>query len=201
MCGMLYSGSPIHVVPTTPASFGPAGKGVSRNTPDFIDTATVVYSAGGTGVVHNLATNSQLFFEGHDDDITCVTVSQDGTYAASGQMGKSPTIFVWPTDIPPSEAKRCIASIGHGFFERGVCALSISWDNKYIVGIGCDDYHMMGVFEILTGNLLANAPTQHGIPPQIKWVAYCPSQQHTEYITRQHAGPCDLFATAGSMFK
>ena len=197
MCGTLYSGSPIHVLPHTPEAFGADGSGVPRNSPDFIDPATLVYTSGGTGIVHNLATNSQLFFDGHEDDITCVTVSQDGSYAATGQMGKAPAIYVWPTNIPRSEAKRCIASIGRGFFARGVCALSISWDNKYILGVGCDDMHIMGVFEIITGKLLASSPTQHGIPPQIKWMAYCPAQQHTEFITREHAGLCDVFATAG----
>lgn len=41
------------------------------------------------------------------------------------------------------------------------------------------------------------SPAQHGIPPQIKWMDYCPAPAHTEYITREHAGLCDLFVTAG----
>jgi hypothetical protein len=35
------------------------------------------------------------------------------------------------------------------------------------------------------------------VPPQIKWLSYCPQQQFTEYITREHTGACDLFASAG----
>lgn len=243
MCGSLYSNSPIHVLATTPAAFRrPSTPSGLRNSPDFIDGATLVYSAAGLGVVHDLATNSQLFFDGHEDDVTCVTVSPDGTYAATGQvsdrpkrsapswrdiaadystltltaavivavavvaalvglglqMGKQPRIYVWPTNIPRSESKKCIADVGAGFFERGVCAMGISWDNKYIVGVGCDDMHMMGVFEILSGALIEKASCQHGIPPQIRWINYCRSQQHTEYITRAHAGPCDMFAIAGS---
>jgi hypothetical protein len=54
-----------------------------------------------------------------------------------------------------------------------------------------------GIFDIATGAKIVEQSSQHGIPPQIKWLAYCPGQMHTEFITREHAGLCDLFATAG----
>lgn len=201
MSGSTYSGNTIYALPSTPASFGRAGAqpgAASRSNPDFIDPACVVYAAAGLGVVHNLSGNTQHFFDAHTDDITCITVSTDGAYAATGQMGKSPSVHIWPTDITPSKSSKPLNTIGGGFFARGVCGLAFSYDNKYLVAIGCDDNHALGVFDTSTCALVAETPCQHGIPPQIRWLEYCPGQQHTEYITREHAGLCDLFASAGN---
>ena len=211
MSATVYSGNTIYNLPSTPTAFaqantnnkaaagsGSAGIGASsRNNPDYIDGATIVYAAGSLGVVHNLAENNQLFFDAHDDDVTCITVSLDGMYAATGQMGKSPMVYIWPTDIPASQSKTPVNIIGKGFFDRGVCALSFSFDNKYIVCVSCDDGHALGIFDTSTGVKIVEAVGQHGLPPQIKWLEYCPAPQHCEYITKDHAGLCDVFASAG----
>jgi hypothetical protein len=39
-----------------------------------------------------------------------------------------------------------VAKIGYGFFQRAVGSVQFTFDNAYIVGIGCDDYHTMGVW-------------------------------------------------------
>lgn len=203
MSSTSYSGNTLYTLPATPSAFThgttPSGRPntLNRNNPDFIDPATIVYATAGLGVVHNLSENKQLFFDAHSDDITCITVSADGTYAATGQMGKSPMVHIWATDLPPSQSKRPINTISNNFFSRGVCALAFSYDNKYIVCIGCDDNHAMGIFDTSTTALILESPAQNGIPPQIKWIDYCAGQQHTEYIIREHAGLCNLFATAG----
>jgi WD40 repeat protein len=203
MTGTSYSGNTLYALPSTPSAFNtrPAGQPAppaGRNNPDYIDPVTVVYATAGLGVVHNLAENRQLYFDAHTDDITCITISADGQYAATGQMGKSPMVHIWPTDISPSRSSQPLNTISNNFFARGVCALTFSYDNKYIVAIGCDDGHALGVFDTSTCAKVAETSCQHGIPPQIKWLEYCPGQQHTEYITREHAGLCDLFATAGT---
>jgi WD40 repeat protein len=197
MSGSVYSGNTLYALASTPASFGSSGAATARSSPDFIDPATVVYAAAGLGVVHNLATNQQLYFDGHTDDVTCITVSQDGQYAATGQMGRAPMVHIWPTDIAPGRSSRPLNTISNNFFARGVNALAFSYDNKYLVAIGCDDNHALGVFDTSSCALVIEAPCQHGIPPQIRWLDYCPGQLHTEYITREHAGLCDVFATAG----
>jgi hypothetical protein len=47
----------------------------------------IVYCTAALGVVHNLQENSQVLFNGHDLEITCVTVDPSGRYAATGQIG------------------------------------------------------------------------------------------------------------------
>jgi hypothetical protein len=47
----------------------------------------VVYAASALGVIHNLSTNDQVYFDGHTDEITCLSVDPSGTYVVSGQIG------------------------------------------------------------------------------------------------------------------
>ena len=198
MSASAYSGNTLFSLPFTPSAFGPSEGPTPTRNPDYIDGATIVYAAASLGIVHNLATNKQLFFDAHDDDVTCITVSNDGLYAATGQMGKTPRVYIWSTNIPRSQAKKPLnVIIDHEFFQRGVCALIFSFDNAYIVCIGCDDKHTLGIFDTNTSEKICHCPSQAGIPPQIKWINYCASQQFTEYINREQTGLCDLFVTAG----
>jgi WD40 repeat protein len=227
-------------LPSTPqcfqASRGGSAGGVPtsrHNNPNYLDNATIVYTSAAIGIVHDLSTNRQVYFEEHRDDITCLAISADGRFAATGVIGKEAVVHIWETNIPvngnPSDALirtigltnnddvpagrdgtgNAINGVGGAGissnkgrkgseFQRGVCALEFSYDNKYLIAIGCDDNHTMGIFDLTNGVKVYSVASSHGIPPQIKWMKYCPSAQHTEYITREHAGLCDLFATAGN---
>jgi WD40 repeat protein len=56
---------------------------------------SIVYASGGLLVCLNVRSNTQRFFLGHTDMITCFTFSQDGTFIASGQDGKRATVRIW----------------------------------------------------------------------------------------------------------
>ena len=94
--------------------------------------------------------------------------------------------------------------------------MEFSFDSQYLVAVGCDDYHMVGVFNLLNGEKLCDATGQKGtqyeyvqlsdsianvlnsgLPPLIKWIRYCPDPQSTVHISKEHTIPCDLFASAG----
>jgi hypothetical protein len=47
----------------------------------------IVYGASSLGVVHDLVSNTQLFFDKHDDELTCITVDPSCNYVLSGQLG------------------------------------------------------------------------------------------------------------------
>jgi hypothetical protein len=133
--------------------------------------------------------NTQQFMKGHTNDMTGMCLSPCGKYAASCQLGKENMIIVW--DMKPEHYDEIegtfpkIATIGYvtetvsdpkpgqdatqekPFFDRAICAVAFSTDSKAVIGIGCDDRHTMGVFSIATGELLAKAETQNGVPIQI----------------------------------
>ena len=41
-----------------------------------------------------------------------------------------------------------MATFGEGFFHRAVCSVAISYDGRFICGIGSDDHHAMGIWDV-----------------------------------------------------
>ena len=66
-----------------------------------LDSSTILYASAALGVIHNLSTNKQTFFDQHTDDITAITISMDGKLAATGCCGKYPIIHLWSTIANP----------------------------------------------------------------------------------------------------
>ena len=160
----------------------------------------LVYASAAMGVVHNLGDNTQTFFQGHTDDISCVSVSPDGKTAVTGQVGKPCFMCVWDTgsDAPPRNGRNgLIAKLGEGFFERAVCSVALTFDAKVAVGVGSDDKHSLGVWVISTGALIATAQCQTGVPPQVRSMVITPAQQTTEFLSSENTGMCDVICTAG----
>ena len=55
-----------------------------------------IYIAGGVVVIAEMNDpNKQKLLRGHDDVITCISLSHKGELLASGQKGKNSDIFVW----------------------------------------------------------------------------------------------------------
>jgi hypothetical protein len=47
----------------------------------------IIYGASSMGVVHDLSTNTQIFFDKHDDELTCISIDPTCTYVLTGQLG------------------------------------------------------------------------------------------------------------------
>ena len=98
--------------------------------------------------MYDVATNTQMFFRSHDDDITCLAVFEPDeragkvtkARAASGQMGYDPVFYIWEIDT----CTELYRLGGKGIFARAVCGVSFSWDGKHVAAVGMDDNHQMG---------------------------------------------------------
>ncbi len=197
----LYSGNAM-VALASGSSANPTGL---RTDPDFLDNSVVVYAAAALGIVHDLSTNSQNTFGGHDYDVTCIAISNCTQYVATGSSGaRKSCIHVWesrPSDQfgLTGQDPTSLAKIGEGFFDRAVCAVSFLEDPNFVCGIGCDDAHTLGIWDIRdpANTHLVSQTTQNGIPPQIKSMKWAPHQEYTEYITKTQRGLCDVGCTAG----
>ena len=55
----------------------------------------LVYHSAALGVVYDKERHAQLFFDGHDDDITALDVHPDKVRVVTGQIGREPQILVW----------------------------------------------------------------------------------------------------------
>ncbi len=209
----LCSGSNLLSLPMTAAVYtgtrGTTAGGGGRGSTG----CSVVYAAAALGVVHDLATNTQHFFDGHTDDVSCLCLSGDGRLAASGCVtstssggkrvkGGSACVMVWETSTEAlaRESNGLVAVIGDKFFQRAVAAVTFTFDASCVVAIGCDDNHMLGVWSVSgvsVGVLLAQVSCLHGTPEAITGLVASAGLMYCDWITREHAGLCDVFCTTG----
>lgn len=195
-CGF-NSGSNVFALPSSVADPGnPHGL---KSDPDFLDSSVILYAAGSTGIVHDLSTNTQAHFSGHAHEITCMALSHCGRYVVTGSSGAAKSsMMVWESTSETYGNPTALATVGEGFFERAVCAVSFLCDPNFVAGVGCDDGHSLGIWDIRNpGVYLVESRCQNGIPPQIKGMKWAPQQQYTEYISTANQGLCDVLCTVG----
>ena len=100
----------------------------------------VLYFAAGVGIVYNRAEHQQNHYTRHADDITCLDVNAAGTFVATGEMGKRPSVRVWRAvgaehvvTLPPVHM-------------RGVVTVSFDPSGHFLMSVGDDDYHTVAVY-------------------------------------------------------
>ena len=96
-----------------------------------------MYASAALGVVHDLTTNQQTMFAGHDDDITCIALSNRGALVATGQTGKNPVVHIWntaPTPRRSKDAKQDNSAAGKAYcmFVHFFWTLTVSHHNPLI---------------------------------------------------------------------
>ncbi len=69
----------------------------ARNNLRYTANNQIVYHAAGVGIVLDKEKNTQKFFLEHNDDVHCLAVDPTGKFAATGQIGPKPWLFVWDT--------------------------------------------------------------------------------------------------------
>lgn len=102
----------------------------------------------GGGQVDNTAKNVANDEQAHTDDITSITISQDRQWAASGQVGSSPSAFVWNAATGEKKQRFKLAKGA-----RGVNAIALSADCKYVAMVDLADDHNVYVYDVASGAL------------------------------------------------
>lgn len=134
----------------------------SRQNVFFNASGQAVYMTAALGVILDQNSNTQKFFGGghvdnkaknvsndenaHTDDITSITMSSDRRIAASGQVGSAPAAFVWDA-VSGQKRARCKLMKG----ARGVNAIALSYDSKYVALVDLHDSHYVYVYDAATG--------------------------------------------------
>lgn len=123
-----------------------------------IDSDTIVYHAASVGIVHNIKTGQQRFFNGsHADDILCLTCHPNKKYIATGDIvsinGEGPCVAVWDATAPES-APLVLFKIGEGKIMRNVSCMGFSCDGKYLVVVTGDNYHTVRIYDWKAKTLL-----------------------------------------------
>jgi len=154
----------------------------SRQNVYFNPEGNIVYITACLGVILDKASNTQKFFGGgnvenkskqvasdanhHNNDVMCMKINTNGNreWAVSGQVGKSPSIFVWNT---LTGEKRQRMNLLKG--SRAVAACAISTDLKYIACADKHNDHNVFVFEVDSGSMVY---TEKGGPDEIFDMAF-----------------------------
>ena len=116
----------------------------------------IIFMAACLGVVHNLATNTQTFFRGHDAELRSICLHPNQDYVASGQAvgpaGQTPMACVWS-----SCTRSLLAMIGKGRFTHGVSAVGFSASGKLLATLCADPRNQLSIWNWSTGQQLALA--------------------------------------------
>ena len=122
-----------------------------------------MYVVATLGIVHNLQTNSQRFFHGHDGDCTALAMHPDGITFASGQLQckrHRPTILVWSSqsysrisgEAEGTETALPLLCKIEGDHTRGIAALAFCQRNGNLLAtMGMDDRHLVIVYRWARG--------------------------------------------------
>ena len=117
---------------------------------------TMAYPLGATIVVKELGdTAFVLFLQGHNDEVSCLAISRDGAFLASGQitnMGFSADIIVWDLHTRTIVHRMSLHKVK-------VAELSFSHDGRYLASLGGQDDNSLVIWDVETGNAICGTPT------------------------------------------
>jgi len=168
----------------------------ARNNVRYTAQGTVVYHAAGVGVVLNKEQNTQKFFMEHNDDILCIALDPTGKFAATGQIGPKPWIFVW--DVTTME---CLARIT-GTLTKGIKTIAFSNDGKLLAATAMDDEHNVAVYEWAAkpkqGQGLAPIAAGKGTRANILSLGFTPDNSQ---LVATCVKEVDFFTFAGGVIK
>jgi WD40 repeat protein len=107
----------------------------------------IVYPLGSTIVVKDLVDDTQVFLQGHNNEVSCLTLSPDGTRLVSGQkthMGFKAEIIVW--DFASQTVMHRLA-LHAGLIQD----VAFSPCGTYIASLGGPDDNKLVVWEVESG--------------------------------------------------
>jgi WD40 repeat protein len=123
----------------------------------YLSKDQVVYNTAALGIILTISNNTQQFLgggekttcKGHNDEISAIAVSNDGSIAASGQCGRNPRICVW--DL---KSASLICQFDQGNGTRFVRSITISPDNKIVATLAQNDNNTISLFDTKSGALI-----------------------------------------------
>ena len=95
----------------------------------------VVYHTAGCGISLNKLNNKMKVMTAHNDDVTCLDVNIIKNLAATGEMGRKPSLIVW--DPITHETK----TVFKGQLEKNIGTVCLSKSGRYVAATSESDYH------------------------------------------------------------
>jgi len=107
----------------------------------FNSAGDLIYPATRYVCVYNKKRNEQIFYEGHEREMSCICVSRDGKLAASVERCDRPRIHIW-------DANTCqVIIVLPVLHRRGVVSMQFSSDRRRLISVGQDQDHSIALWE------------------------------------------------------
>jgi WD40 repeat protein len=108
-----------------------------------------VKAVGGVVLVGDINNpHEQAFLQGHDDFITCVAVSHNGRYCASGSQGANSDVILWDLDSKTEVYK-------WEEQDHGIDCVAFSHDDRFVFACGDAVDGRLFVYDTSTGYIIA----------------------------------------------
>ncbi|OBS67525.1 hypothetical protein A6R68_03933, partial [Neotoma lepida] len=118
------------------------------------DQEHLIYPLGCTVLIQSINTNEQKFLHGHGNNVSCLSISKNGDYIASGQvtfMGFKADIILWDY-----KKKELIARLS--LHKGKIEALNFSPNDLYLVSLGGPDDGSVVVWSIAKRDAICGSP-------------------------------------------
>ena len=136
----------------------------------YNSSGSVVYCAASLGIILNPESNTQKFFGSgysttstgkrhHYKDIICLRVSQDGTLAATGEIGSRPILNIWNANTGDFITNFVVTEED----TRAITCCAWSVDNRYIAFASKSNDFKIYIIDAVEGNLVESKPIGYQI--------------------------------------
>lgn len=106
--------------------------------------------AGASIIIGDLTDpHNQYFLRGHDDQITCLAVSNSGALLATGQRGDNSDIIIWDY-----ESKKAIFRLSE--HDNAVQVLEFSHDDRILISVGSSLDGKMFLWDTANGYIISS---------------------------------------------
>jgi WD40 repeat protein len=114
------------------------------------DNEHLIFPLGNQIVVRNVLTREQKYLRGHDNDISVISISNNGKYLATGQKthsGFKADIIIWDFETGTLIHRLSIHKVA-------IQALSFSYNDNYLVSLGGIEDNYLIIWDVQSGKAL-----------------------------------------------
>jgi len=139
----------------------------TRSSVRYTNVGDIVLPASKYACVFNKKSNTQRFYEGHKNEMSCVSVSRDGVLVASAERTERPQIHIW-------DAGTCgLVKLLPCLHRRGVISIQFSSDRTKIASVGADQDHSIAVWLSPSGEWTADCQLLASAKGDVNPVLFC----------------------------